>query len=58
LDDPQRPRAHALLRKLLWELPDELSPLGADKDDFLAAARPLMTPQEHVSALMSGADKQ
>lgn len=49
LEDPQRARGHALLRKLLWELPDELSPLGgADKDDFLAAARPLLTPREHL----------
>lgn len=49
LDDLQRQRGHVLLRKLLWELPDDLSPLGADKDEFLAAARGLLTPQEHVS---------
>lgn len=55
VDNPQRARGHALLRKLLWELPDELSPLGgADKDDFLAAARPLLTPREHVRTNTQG----
>ena len=55
LDDPQRQRGHVLLRKLLTELPDELSPLGADKDDFMAAARPLMSAQEHVSTQLPAA---
>lgn len=41
------------MRKLLLELPEELSPLGADKDDFLVAARTLMTAQEHVSQGLS-----
>jgi len=49
LADPQRQRGLTLMRKLLLELPEELSPLGADKDDFLVAARTLITPQEHVS---------
>lgn len=51
LDDSQRQHGHVLLRKLLHELPDDLSPLGPDKDDFMAAARPLMTAHEHVSAM-------
>lgn len=55
LSDPARPRGSLLLRKLLWELPEEVCPLGpADRDDFLAAARPLLTAQEHVSTQGQG----
>lgn len=52
LDDrhrKQRQRGMTLLRKLAFDLPQELSPVGLhDRDNFLSSARSLLLPQELV----------
>ncbi|KAF8059215.1 ARC6 [Scenedesmus sp. PABB004] len=44
-----RQRGFTLLRRLAFELPAHLSPLGSERESFLAAARGAVTPQEHLS---------
>lgn len=56
LDDShqkQRQRGMTLLRKLAFELPQDLSPVAQqERDSFLSSARSLLTPQELVRALV------
>jgi hypothetical protein len=47
-DAQQRQRGLSLLRKLAFELPPEVSPVGQDRDGFLRKARTAMMPQELV----------
>lgn len=49
LHDPQRQRGLVLARKLAFEMPPDVSPLGPDRDAFLQGARALVTAQEYVS---------
>jgi hypothetical protein len=43
-----RRRGLALLRRLAFELPPHLSPLGRERDAFLISARAAMTAEEQV----------
>jgi hypothetical protein len=52
-DAQQRQRGFCLLRKLAFELPPEVSPVGQDRDSFLRKARTAMMPQELVSTSCS-----
>jgi hypothetical protein len=55
-DAQQRQRGFSLLRKLAFELPPKVSPVGQDRDGFLCKARTAMMPQELVRGRFSGFD--